>query len=751
MSDLFVGRDRELADLPELLWRRRLVSLVGPAGVGKTRLAAETAHRVRAAYPGGVWWVDLSSIRRGWLIGPAVSGAVGQGNAGRDVKQVVADAVEAGAFLLVMDNCEHLLDDAAAIITELRGAAPQMRILTTSREALHAPGESIMPLWPLPSTKGYGKAARGADAVRLFAARAGDVQPGFDTDAWVGVITDICDRLDGLPLAIEFAARQSDIFTPAQLLPRLAERLVFLTERGTQDLHASLRSAIQWSYDLLSETAKAVFARLCILPGGFDEHTAAALTDDLELTREKLWKLLTDLVRKSMVAIHPSQSGRFRILESLRAFGQEALTNSKQLEATQIRLADWLVSYEHRLAENPWGDQLTALVNQMAIELDNVRYGLDAMAKLDHPHHATLVLLLSRLLTIGPELSEANRLLGEVVTSPDATAVDRASAGAMMAINAGRLGDPEGALRLAHDAADLAQPLNDLDVVTAAQTSVMVALGLNYDVAGGLMVGAGLIDRLRLTNRPGALGRVLNLQAWLLSASGDIDGAYQAITEAISIHEALADQTAPMSVRFANEWATGMLQTGAQLAILRGDDVTATEYMTTILTTRIYHHNAVVGALACAAVLAAREGDNERALLLAAGAIRWGHQNDYFRDTQLEAVIRTARHAVGSAKAQIATKLGRTLTISQLKIYTLTNALPASNEQHEVLTAREHQVALQVARGLTNAQIAMRLAISQRTVASHLARIRSKLDLNSRVEVALWTELTRPGKRDEQA
>jgi non-specific serine/threonine protein kinase len=739
--DVFVGREQELADLPELLWQRRLVSLVGPAGVGKTRLAVETAHRVRNAYPGGVWWVDLSSVSRGWLVGPAVSAAAGPQGVGRDAVHLVLKAVEAGPVLLVMDNCEHLLVDAEAIITKLCAAAPSLRVLTTSREALRGAGESIMPVAPLPPAKGLGAATRGSDAVRLFAARARDVQPDFDADRWVGVIAEICDRLDGLPLAIEFAARQSDVLEPDQLYRALAERFELLTDRGTHSRHHSLHGAIQWSYDLLDETAKAVFARLCILPGGFDQDTAAVVTSDLHLSRAQLWTVVTDLTSKSMIVAQSPRPGRFRILESLRAFGQAVLADTDEITAAQTRLIEWLSTHKRQLAENPWGDTLTGLMSRMVGEVDNVRHGVDIAAALRHAHHPSLVLLLGRVLSIGEELAEANGVLGDVVANSQLSTADRALAESLMANNAARLNDLHAASRHADRSVELARSLDDVDVLTIAVNSFMVVRGLSNDVVEGIKAGAEIIDHIRVRGRAGALGRILALQAWLLAASGDTDAAYKAICEAIALHEAHVDQTLPISERFANDWAMSMLQTAAQISIARGDDETATRYVVAILTTRFYHHRAVVGALACAAVLSARQGDYERALRLAAGAAHVAHQRDPYRDDLLKSVENSAGRAVGSAKARAATASGRAMTIIQLKKYALGGAMPADNNHPGALTPRERQVALQVSHGQTNAQIAARLSISQRTVASHLASIRAKLDLRSRVGVAIWANL----------
>ncbi|MFG1609195.1 LuxR C-terminal-related transcriptional regulator [Actinoplanes sp. NPDC049265] len=736
--DLFVGRGPEITELPELLWRRRLVSLVGPAGVGKTRLASEVAHRVRADYPKGVWWVRLSAVTQEWLIGRAV-GTVLAG-AGQDLRQVVAQAAEGGAALLILDNCEHLLAGTAQLTLELRDAAPGLRILTTSREALRVRGEAVLPLAPFPPARPAGKGARIADAVRLFAQRARDVRPDFDVDAWVEVVAEICDRLDGLPLAIELAAHQSDLLTPDRLLRRLTERLDVLVDarRGNLDRHHSLRRAIAWSHDLLDATTKAVFARLCVLPDGFDEHTAAAVTGGMRLDRSQLWAVLADLARKSMIVTDAHAPGRFRILESLRAFGLAALTDAGDLAPTQRRLIGWLAGFERQLATNPWGDTLTVLMARITAERENIRGAMDAAAALGHPSHPKLVLLLAGLLAHEQDVAQTERILHDLIAGPAASTTDRAIAHWMLSVNAGRRGDHASATRHADTSVRLARPLGNLDVLTGAVNSLMITRGLTNRPAAGVEAGAELIEVLRAEGRDGSLGQTLGIQAWLLAADGDIEGAHRVSTEAITLYEKQADQKLPMAARFANQWGTTLLHSAAIIAIARGDDATAAEYVNAILTSDFEHHNAVGGALFCAAILAAHTGENIRAVRLHAGATAVAYAHDAFWDDQLAVTIGAARKKSGTAATNAAVATAQAMTVAQLKKYAVSGTLPTDEKPADVLTPSQLRVARRAARGLTNAQIAAELNTSERTVVSHLTSIRTKLDLKNRVEIAMW-------------
>ncbi|MDQ1646414.1 MAG: hypothetical protein QOJ50_2598, partial [Cryptosporangiaceae bacterium] len=294
--DLFVGRDQALADAPKLLARVRMLTLAGPGGVGKTRLAGELAGRVRNSYRGGVLWAELTPIaaapvapaapRRSSAAGieAAIVAAAGSQAQGKSVHDVLGAACEGGQVLLVLDNCEHLVDDVASTSVALLRAHPHLRILATSREPLRIAGESVMTVPPL-STEPAGVRGGLPAAVRLFSDRA-HAAAGFDPAEHLDAIAELCRKLDGLPLAIELAARQVAVLPPETLLTRIGERLDLLTggPRDAPDRQHSLRAAIEWSYQLLDPTEQAMFRRLAVLPGGFDQHTAAAVTADLGLT-----------------------------------------------------------------------------------------------------------------------------------------------------------------------------------------------------------------------------------------------------------------------------------------------------------------------------------------------------------------------------------------------------------------------------------------------------------------------------------
>ncbi|MBL7253114.1 ATP-binding protein [Paractinoplanes lichenicola] len=713
--DVFVGRERELADLSALVHQARLLTVIGPVGVGKTRLAAELARRVEPTLPGGVTWVDLAPVTKPWHVATAV-GATDR-------------FADAGAALLVLDNCEHVIDAVAEVVAKLRAAAPELHILATSREALRTPGETVTELEPLR-----------ADAVRLFSTRAREVNPGFDPDPHAVIIAEICDRLDGLPLAIELAAHHLDVLTPEALLSGPPARLDLLVDgrRGAIGHRRGLRDAIRWSYDLLDDREQQVFARLSVLPGGFDQRSAAAVTADLGLTRPQLWALLASLARKSMIATDPRHPGRFRMLQSLRAYGEAVLVDAGGLGAAQNLLLNWLAAFELRLRDSPRGDDLTIIEHQVVAELDNLHHGVTVAAAGRHPAHPALALLLARFLANVFDLTEVGRLLADVLDDPATPPLPRAHALVWLAKNDARRGDHDAAIRHSTLALELARGLDDVGSLALALTSVMMTRGNTGDLPGGIRAGQELIALLRQRDRAEMTGQILTKQAWLLMASGDLVAAREAITESMRLFEAGADPSLPPAARFANHYGMTLLHNAAMTAVLQRDDVAAAEYLTAVLTMPVPDRDYVLGAIECAAVLAARRKKYTLALTLIAGTTSVGHPVHARWERQLQATTEAARRALGPSAARDASADGSAMTVAQLIDLALTGDPLLDEDVSGALTRRELAVARRVADGLTNAHIAKELHVSTRTVAGHLANIRRKLGVRGRVEVALW-------------
>jgi predicted ATPase/DNA-binding SARP family transcriptional activator len=342
----FVGRQGDIATVAELLQHDRIVTLVGAGGCGKTRLAVELGTHLFGDFPGGVWFVPFDTLTTGDGVTTAVADAIGVSGAdaagqadfdGMDAATRVRAVLAERTALVILDNCEHVIEDAARLADDLLASAPQLRLLVTSREALRVPGEVVWRVPPLAP----------ADAVMLFAERAHAASPTLElTDDDRALVEAMCDRVDGLPLAIELTAARTSAFTVEQLAGRLEDRFRLLTSGARTALprHQTLRAVTDWSYDLLFDEERAVFERLAVFAGGFDLDAAQDVCADDELEPLEVGDLVGRLVDKSLVVA--DGSGRFRLLLTLADYGRERLDDQA---AAAVR--DRHAAYYSRLAE----------------------------------------------------------------------------------------------------------------------------------------------------------------------------------------------------------------------------------------------------------------------------------------------------------------------------------------------------------------------------------------------------------------
>ena len=334
----FIGRESEAGEVQAAIKAHRLVTLTGVGGVGKTRLALEVAGRLVDEFPDGVWFFELAAVTDPAAVPDAVAAVLGiTQQPGRTVAESVAAALEGRVRLLVLDNCEHVLDAAADLIEAILAASATTKIVATSREGLGIADER---LWPVPSLD----VGAGVDsaAVSLFIERAQAVSPGFSV-AELGeadAVVEICRRLDGIPLAIELAASRMASMTAAEVRDRLDHRFRLLVgSRRGLERHHTLRHAVAWSYDLLADAEKALLDRCSVFAGGFDLHSACAVAGSPDAPDDfATLDLLDALVRKSLlVADRSSGRTRYSMLETIRQFAEEQLV--ARGEASEIRAA----------------------------------------------------------------------------------------------------------------------------------------------------------------------------------------------------------------------------------------------------------------------------------------------------------------------------------------------------------------------------------------------------------------------------
>ena len=357
----FVGRRGELAEVRRLLAGSRLVTLTGVGGVGKTRLALQAAAELRRAFRDGVWLVRLDQLRDEMLVAQAVAGALGLQDRRLSPEAALAGDLAGLELLLVLDNCEHLVDAVAKLADQLLRAAPGLRVLATSRESLTIDGEMVLPVPPL-AAPDPGQQLTPAQlglvpAVRLFAERAAQVVPGFAvTEANMAAVAGICLRLEGLPLALELAAARLPVLSAEQVDARLGDRLGLLT-RGSRTNPArqqTLRASIGWSYELCSRAERRLWARLSVFAGGFELDAAEGICADHRLAAGDMLELLAALADKSILtAAHGKGVARYRLPEALREFGRERLEESGEGTALRRRHRDWHEQLARR-ADTRW-------------------------------------------------------------------------------------------------------------------------------------------------------------------------------------------------------------------------------------------------------------------------------------------------------------------------------------------------------------------------------------------------------------
>ncbi|SBT43371.1 AfsR/SARP family transcriptional regulator [Micromonospora narathiwatensis] len=370
----FVGRGGELRRLGDQLRDGRLVTLVGPGGAGKTRLASTLAGSLAATHPGGAWLVELAAVTDPDDVPQVIVRSLGLREAGlldgpapRDVLEQLVEAFSVAPTLLVLDNCEHLVDAAARLVDELLGRCPELRVVATSREPLGIVGEALCPVPPLALPRPAATRAEAVEsaAVQLFVNRASAVRPGFAvTDANVDAVVEICRRLDGLPLAIELAAARTRTLPVEELAARLSDRFRLLTggSRTATPRHRTLRAVVAWSWDLLEEDERRLARRLAVFPGAITPQSAARLCALPPAVTPAPLDLLAALVDKSLLQRLDGPRPRYRMLETIREYGLEWLAEEGEVAAARQAHAEYFLQLSEQAEPRLRGpDQVTWL------------------------------------------------------------------------------------------------------------------------------------------------------------------------------------------------------------------------------------------------------------------------------------------------------------------------------------------------------------------------------------------------------
>jgi predicted ATPase/DNA-binding CsgD family transcriptional regulator len=718
--DRLVGREDELAALPRL--RARLITLHGPGGAGKTRLATEFATRAGPRFPGGAWLVELAAVTDPALLTQSVAAALGVSEQrGRPLPDTVAAALSGSKTLLVLDDCEHLIDGCARLAVSLLDRCPELTVLATSREVLDVPGETVFRVGALAPS----------DAVELFAERAATARLGFQLSGADRVsVAGICERLDGNALAIELAARRVRLLPVADILRRLDDRFRLLTAgpRTVADRHRDLSAAVGWSYDLLDDAEQAAFRRLSVLAGGFGLGAAAAVCD---LPETAILDLVDSLVAKSLLAA-TADAGRFRQLESIRLYAHGRLAATGELAATRQRLVDWLVAIGSPLAERliPTVDVLGPL----DAERDNIAAALDWCPP--DGRHLLLAAALARCWRERGYFERGRALLRDVLAS--SAGVDsayRSTALAQAVLLATDAGDFAAAEALADEAIRLDTAANRRLSLARAVSVLAGARLAQGDTAGALSHARRAQELARPEAQPLEYAVCVHNVAFTALHAGQLGEAAALLAECL-----------PIARTRGEPWLrVGVLHTAGLLALEQDDLDAAGRYFREAVEVATGHVARKVNVIEGLAIVAARQGRSERALRLAGAtaALRRaaGIKPKGPWSALLDDAVGRARADLGAAAARQAVAAGEAFTAEQTIAYALRGDDAAGSADPAgvgPLTRREAQIAELVAAGLSNRQLASRLGIAERTVEAHLDNVRAKLDLRSRTQVAAW-------------
>jgi predicted ATPase/DNA-binding NarL/FixJ family response regulator len=784
----FVGRERELDELGKLVGGTRMLTLTGPGGIGKTRLALRTLAMVAGEFPDGVCYVDLADLTNPDLVVARVASAAGVAEEnGRPLPDTLADALRLRRLLLALDNCEHLLDACARLSQRLLANSAELRLLATSREPLRVAGETVWPVPPLPVTA-IGTSP--GDAVRLFSERALAASQAFAlTPENADAVAELCRSLDGIPLAIELAAARVRTLTVDQIRMRVADRFGLLTlgDRAAPPRQRTLRAAIDWSHDLLTQQEQVLLRRLSLFAGWSVEMAEYVCADD-QVPAGSVLDTLGALLDKSLVVRERAVLGqaRFRMLDTIREYAADRLAAAGEAAPIARRLRDYVLAEAERnfavgmaLIPAPWQDRVDVF-RRYDVDARNVWLVLSqCLADGDVETGLRICTAIRPCMLVRGEFAMGCEWVDAFLAIDEAAGADPGIRGPALIGRAQLMlpNDPAAAEPAARAGLDLCRDAGD-DFWTAAGLNLLSeiavhtgrpdqaeefgreaawiaeaagdrwnegwALGIRAAVAGlrGRMreaaeLASASVDVMRAIDHRWGVARAQLGLGDLARVRGDFADARQRYMEALAYLREI--NARPEIARCLS--GLGRVATEAGAVALAREHLTESLRLSRDIGTRI----GVARGLESFAALAIREGEPERAVLLAAAAtaLRETAGLPGLAGARAERYLAPARRLGDAAVAELwarGLEMSPAAAIDVALEATAAQAAPPkpAAASPSVLTPRELQIAELVADGHSNKAIGAELVISPATVARHIANIMGKLGFRSRTQIAVW-------------
>jgi predicted ATPase/DNA-binding CsgD family transcriptional regulator len=796
----FIGRVREIAQIRRELARSRLVTLTGPGGIGKTRLALRAAEEEVGAFPDGIWFVDLAAVQDEALVPDAVARALGvRERPSEALMATLQGAIGERHLLLIVDNCEHLIARCAILTDTLLRACPELRIVSTSREALGIGPERV---WRVPPMRAPHVAAGAtleelhqSEAVALFVERASAAQTEFlPSDKSAAAIGEICRRLDGIPLAIELAAARAKHLTIQQIAEHLDDQLSLLSRgsRSSPSRQQTLRSTIDWSYRLLSDPERLLFDRLSVFAGGWTLEAALAVCAGDAIGRSDVLDLLSQLVDKSLVIaeLGVPERARYRTFETLHEYAREQLRGRGQhaVDATERRHVAFFVSLAER-AHTRLGVIGDDWLEQLAREQDNFRAALGrTVDSRDGEHAERLAGALYPFWLMRGHLTEGRRWLSQAVQAPEAAvgvARLRWRARALNGLGAIAFAQGDYAAALGAFSAAFEQWREAGD--QAGMAFAAMGLGNTQSYLGNPAAGRDMLEdgisAARQTRQPVSLSLGLGFLSRIEQDARNLERARQLAEEAVEVasgcgftrgvcsslvylgdvlHEqgdfARADTVLHKARLVANRagdraFASYASSGLSRLALDRGDLQSARQELIAALgdARQPGERRAVVHAVEYAAAVAAAMHHPAEALTLASAAAAaremGGPPMRPVEHDRLAPFLAEARASLSDIAGAEAWELGRTLALDQavelaLQLLQSQNRAATATARHverpSGLSRREIEVLRLLAGGKTSKQIAAELVTSVHTVNNQISSIYAKIGASGKAEAVAF-------------